>query len=423
MVPEQELSNRLGGIHLKNKKKISMTNQIVIAVLLGIILGLALPGFSKNLEIVGTLFLRLMQMSIPILVLGQIVQAVGGIKIKELTNLGGRTIVVFGVSSVLASAWGILFAIIFQPGRGIAISNVGEKVVEAQQISIHETLVGFFPSNIFASLSEGSIVQIIVFALFFGLGLSKYQEAHPDAAFGKILVEFNEIVLNVIRFVMYFAPIGIAALIASTISSLGINIILPLLKYLLVYGIATISFIGIWVIVISLYCRVSPLKLLKNTKEMSIMALATTSSAVTLPTAMEESHEKIGLSDRVVNLVLTLGMSLNSNGSAMHMPITVMTIAQLYDVDYSLQTILYLAVLATFVSLANAVVPGAGLVSLAIIVPQMGLPIESIAIFAGVEWFVGMLRTILNVNSDVFSAIIVGKSVNELDYTIFNQQK
>lgn len=423
MVPEPELSNRVGGVLLINKLKNSMTNQIIVAVFLGLILGLVLPDFSQKLEIIGTLFLKLMQMSIPVLVLGQIIQAVGGIKIKELTNLGGRTIIVFGISSVLASAWGILIALLFQPGHGITITNIGEKVVEAQSISFKETITSFFPSNIFASLSEGSIVQIIVFALFFGLGLSKYQEAHPEAMFGKVLVEFNEIVLNVIRFVMVFAPVGIAALIASTISNLGINIILPLMKYLLVYGLATVSFILLWVLVICTYCRVSPIQLFKNTKEMSIMALATTSSAVTLPTAMEESQNKIGLSERVTNLVLTLGMSLNSNGSAMHMAITVMTIAQLYDIEFSFQTIAYLAILATFVSLANAVVPGAGLVSLAIIVPQMGLPIESIAIFAGVEWFVGMLRTILNVNSDVFSAILVGKSVNEINYEIFNAKR
>jgi Na+/H+-dicarboxylate symporter len=149
--------------------------------------------------------------------------------------------------------------------------------------------------------------------------------------------------------------------------------------------------------------------------------LATTSSAITLPIAMEESQNKLGLSSRITNLVLPLGMSLNSNGSAMHMAITVMTIAQMYQINFDGIQMVTVAVTATFVSLANAVVPGAGLVSLAIIVPQLGLPIESIALFAGVEWFVGMLRTILNVNSDVYSALLIAKSADELDYRVFNQ--
>jgi Na+/H+-dicarboxylate symporter len=227
----------------------------------------------------------------------------------------------------------------------------------------------------------------------------------------------------IIRYVMIIAPLGIFALIASTISNLGPEIILSLLSYLGVYGLATLLFLGLWITFITLYVGVNPLRLIKNMKNMTIMALATTSSAITLPTAMEETQNKLGVSDRITNLVLPLGMSLNSNGSAMHMAITVMTISQMYQIDFSISKMIYVAIAATVISLANAVVPGAGLVSLAIIVPQMGLPIESIAIFAGVEWFVGMLRTILNVNSDVYSAIVVAKSVNEIDYDIFNGKK
>jgi Na+/H+-dicarboxylate symporter len=220
---------------------------------------------------------------------------------------------------------------------------------------------------------------------------------------------------------MIVAPIGIFALIASTISSLGLQIILPLGSYLLVYGLATVTFLGLWLVLLTVYCRINPLRLIKNMKNMSVMALATTSSAITLPIAMEESQNKLGLSSRITNLVLPLGMSLNSNGSAMHMAITVMTIAQMYQINFDGIQMVTVAVTATFVSLANAVVPGAGLVSLAIIVPQLGLPIESIALFAGVEWFVGMLRTILNVNSDVYSALLIAKSADELDYRVFNQ--
>ena len=313
-------------------------------------------------------------------------------------------------------------AILFNPGYGVKMTDSLTNEIKPQEISLSQTISDFFSKNIFTSLAEGSIIQIIVFALFFGLALSKFMQKKPKSQLFQIIVDFNEVIINIIYYVMIFAPIGIFALIASTISELGIKIILPLMKYLLVYGISTVLFLGIWIMIISLYVKVNPWRLLLNMKNMSVMALATTSSAITLPIAMEESHQKLGLSNRITNLVLPLGMSLNSNGSAMHMAITVMTISQMYQSDFSIERMFYLAITATFVSLANAVVPGAGLVSLAIIVPQMGLPIESIAIFAGVEWFVGMLRTILNVNSDVYSAIIVAKSVNELDYTIFNQK-
>lgn len=401
-------------------KKPSMITQIAIAVVVGILVGLLIPASGNYLKIVGDVFLRLMQMAIPILILGQIVQAVGSINPKELTSLGGRTIPVFGISSLAAALWGVLMAVIFNPGYGVKMTGFQDASIKAQEISITDTILNFVPKNIFDSLTQGSIIQIIVFALFFGLALNKYLQSHPETQLFQIIVDFNEVIITVIRYVMYLAPLGIFALIASTISHLGLQIILPLVKYLLVYGLGTILFLGIWILVITLYCKVSPLRLITNMKNMSVMALATTSSAITLPVALEETEAKLGLSKRITNLVLPLGMSLNSNGSAMHMAFTVMTIAQMYQLDFDITKMIYLAITATFVSLANAVVPGAGLVSLAVIVPQMGLPIESIAIFAGVEWFVGMLRTILNVNSDVYSAILVAKSVDEIDYTVFN---
>lgn len=401
-------------------KKTSMITQIAIAVVVGILVGLLIPASGNYLKIVGDVFLRLMQMAIPILILGQIVQAVGSINPKELTSLGGRTIAVFGISSLAAALWGVLMAVIFNPGYGVKMTGFQDASIKAQEISITDTILNFVPKNIFDSLTQGSIIQIIVFALFFGLALNKYLQSHPETQLFQIIVDFNEVIITVIRYVMYLAPLGIFALIASTISHLGLQIILPLVKYLLVYGLGTILFLGIWILVITLYCKVSPLRLITNMKNMSVMALATTSSAITLPVALEETETKLGLSKRITNLVLPLGMSLNSNGSAMHMAFTVMTIAQMYQLEFDITKMIYLAITATFVSLANAVVPGAGLVSLAVIVPQMGLPIESIAIFAGVEWFVGMLRTILNVNSDVYSAILVAKSVDEIDYTVFN---
>ncbi|ELZ4623225.1 dicarboxylate/amino acid:cation symporter [Enterococcus faecalis] len=401
-------------------KKPSMITQIAIAVVVGILVGLLIPASGNYLKIVGDVFLRMMQMAIPILILGQIVQAVGSINPKELTSLGGRTIAVFGISSLAAALWGVLMAVIFNPGYGVKMTGFQDASIKAQEISITDTILNFVPKNIFDSLTQGSIIQIIVFALFFGLALNKYLQSHPETQLFQIIVDFNEVIITVIRYVMYLAPLGIFALIASTISHLGLQIILPLVKYLLVYGLGTILFLGIWILVITLYCKVSPLRLITNMKNMSVMALATTSSAITLPVALEETETKLGLSKRITNLVLPLGMSLNSNGSAMHMAFTVMTIAQMYQLDFDITKMIYLAITETFVSLANAVVPGAGLVSLAVIVPQMGLPIESIAIFAGVEWFVGMLRTILNVNSDVYSAILVAKSVDEIDYTVFN---
>lgn len=401
-------------------KKPGLVPQIMIAVVLGLIFGLLFGEFSKSLKVVGDIFLRLIQMSIPLLVFGQIIEAVARLNPKEVSGLGTKTIVIFAVSSILAAFWGILMALVFVPGSGVDIEGLNTGVVVPEQsVSIQDTLLGFFPSNIMGSLAEGSIIQIIVFAVIFGMAFSLYRTTNKDSRMFPLLVEFNDVIIKLITLVMLIAPIGIFALIASIIGQLGIGVVVPLLKYLGVYGLATFTFLVLWIIVVSVRGGLSPLRLVKNMVPMSIMALATTSSAITLPLAMEDAHNRLGLGNRITKLVLPLGMSLNSNGSAMHMAITVMTIAQLYSITYGLDRILYIGVISALVSLANAVVPGAGLVSLAIIIPQMGLPLESIALFAGVEWFVGMLRTILNVNSDVYTAILVAKGEDEIDEEIF----
>ncbi|AZP03912.1 dicarboxylate/amino acid:cation symporter [Jeotgalibaca ciconiae] len=409
---------------MKRVKNMNLLTQIVIATILGVLIGAFFGAYVGFLEIVGTIFLRLIQMSIVLLVMGQIIEAVGELNPKTLGSVGVKTFILFFASSVLAGAVGVLAGVLFQPGSGIDSTNIsGEGIEVAQDAaqSIGDTILSFFPSNIMGALSEGNIVHVIVFSVLFGLALSYIRVDDQENRILDIVKQFNVIILRLVSMVMVIAPIGIFALIASTISNMGLQVILPLLKYLSVYALATLIYLVIWFVAASMVCKVSVIKLTKNMAEMAIMALVTTSSAVTLPTALKDSREKLGIHDRVAKLVLPLGMTLNSNGSAMHMAITVVTIAQIYGVDYGVGDYIYIAFLAALASLANAVVPGAGLVSLAIVVPQMNLPIESIALFAGVEWFVGMLRTILNVSADATTAFIVAKTEDAIDYEVFNK--
>ncbi|WP_315118194.1 dicarboxylate/amino acid:cation symporter [uncultured Clostridium sp.] len=402
-------------------KKVNMTTQVMIAMILGVIVGAIGKENVDGIKVIGDVFLRLIQMSIIFLVMGQIIEAVGELNPKELGKQGVKVIGIFFITSFLAAMVGIVFGIIFKPGIGLQLSSItaGEIVEKANIGTLSEVLLGFFSSNIIKSMADGIIVQVIVFSLLFGLALSCYRTENKDSKLIAVISEFNKVILKMISIIMKVAPIGIFSLIASTVGKSGIEVILPLSKYIGVYALATIIYLLIFLSISASYCRINIFKLIRGMVGMSVMALATTSSAVTLPVEMKDAKEKLGISEKINKLVLPLGMSLNSNGSAMHMALTIITISQIYGVMYSPRQYLYIGILATLVSLANAVVPGAGLVSLAIIVPQMGLPIESIALFAGVEWFVGMLRTILNVDSDTLTALIVAKSENEIDYDIY----
>lgn len=400
------------------KLKLSMTTQIMIAVVLGIVFGMYFPSIVDSVAFLGDIFLRLIQMGIVLLVLGQIVAAIGNLEIREFGRIGAGAVTLFAISSLAASFWGVLFGEIFKPGVGISTTGAEDLGIEpGVTASLSDVLTGFFPSNIINAMAEGNIVQVITFAIFFGVAVSLFysNQKQSDHVFINFLEEFNEMVINMIKIIMNMAPIGIFALIGSAITSFGASVILPMIKYLVVYGFATLLFLIIWIIVIVAFVKVSPLKLIKKMGRMSILAFTTTSSAITLPTAIQDAERQLGMKPDVSRLVLPLGMSLNSNGSAMFMAITIVTVAQIYGVDYTMTDYIYMIFLSTMASLANAVVPGGGLVSLSIVIPQMGLPVESIALFASVEWFTGMIRTILNVNSDVYSGLLVAQSVNSLD--------
>lgn len=402
-------------------KKLNMTYKIMIAMILGVIVGTIGKEKVEGIKILGDIFLRLIQMSIIFLVMGQIIEAVGNLNPKELGKQGIKVITIFFVTSVLAAALGILFAFIFKPGIGLKVGSINniDSLKDANIGTISELLLGFFSNNIVKSMSDGVIVQVIVFALLFGLALSFYRNENKDSKLINIISEFNNVILKMISLIMKIAPIGIFSLITSTIGQNGIDVVIPLSKYILIYALATLIYLLLFFIVSSSYCKINLISLIKGMFGISVMALATTSSAVTLPTEMKDAKEKLGISENVNKLVLPLGMSLNSNGSAMHMAFTIITISQIYNITYSPSEYAYIALLATLISLANAVVPGAGLISLAIIVPQLGLPLEAVAIFAGVEWFVGMLRTILNVDSDTLTALIVAKGSNDIDYSVY----
>ncbi len=401
-----------------------MTLFIMASMILGVIFGLVVGRTFPVVDLIGQIFLRLIQMSIILLVMGQIIEAIGGIRPQESGKIGLKTVLVFFVSTVLAAGFGIFMTVLFKPGVSINLERIDQSAeVTAASTSVYDTILSFFTPNIISSMANGVIVQVIVFAIVFGLALAMVVQGNPEQ--GSVLLslihEFNNVIMRVVLMVMVTAPLGVFALVSTSIGKYGIEMIKPLASYLGTYGLATFLFLTAWIVVVVSVTRVPLMGLLNGVSRMSMVALATTSSAVTLPIEMEDAEAKLGVRGEISQIVLPLGVSLNSNGAAMHMAITIITIAQLYGVSYTASDYLYIVMLATFASLANAVVPGAGLVSLSIVVPQMGLPLESIAIFAGVEWFVGMLRTILNVDSDTFSAMLVAKSENKLDYSVYAQ--
>lgn len=407
--------------------KYNATLAIVIAMVLGVIAGLVGGPTMGEIKFLGDIFFKLIQMSMVPFVMCQIIEAVGSLTGRQLGSIGIKAVVAFLVSSLLASAFGMLATQVFQPGAGLAETELVQTAttdLAATTTTIQDTISGFFSSNIISSMASGTMVPCIVFAIFFGIGISVYRtKVSEDCVLYTGICEVNEVLLTIIRIVMNIAPIGIFAYVSASIGELGFDILIAIGKYILVLFFATLVFTVLWIIVVSLYCKLPITKLVPKLGRMTVMAAATISSAVTLPTEMDDAKNKIGLKDEVANLVLPLGMPLNSNGSALHMACTALFVAQMFNIEFAGGALVYLCVIAWLLSLANAVAPGATLISLTMLMPALGLPMEAVAILGGLEYIVAAIRTTLNVNSDVFCALLVAKSEDAIDYDVFYGKK
>lgn len=403
-------------------KKINMTNQIMIAMVLGIGVGLAVGPSIEPIKIFGDIFLNLIQMSVVVLVMGAVIEAVGDLDAKGLGKLGLKMAIWFMASTFLAAALGIILGYLIQPGTGVEAQLRGS-VVEISNSSLSEIILGFFPTNIIESMANANMIQVIVFAVLFGLSISLVSTKMDVSILKTGIKQFNVIILQIVKMIMVMAPLGIFSLLAWVTGTIGIAVIIPLIKFLAAMAIGTIVFLVLWIIITAAYVKVNPLTLGRKLSNMTLVAFTTTSSAIALPTKMEDQETKLGISKRISRLVGPLGMALNSNGLALYLSLAAITLAQFYEVNFTLTDMLQIVVLSTLACLGTVVVPGGGLVALAIVIPSLGLPTESIALLAGIDWFSGMFRTVLNVDADATIAMILAYDENELDYSIFNEEK
>jgi Na+/H+-dicarboxylate symporter len=407
---------------MKTKRfKIGLTWQMIIAMALGIGLGILFRENASHVKVLGDIFLKLIQMSVVILIMGAVVEAVGKLKPAELGKMGLRILFWFTVSTLIAACIGFGLGFLFQPGVHVSLPLGDAPLAEKQSVS--ELLLSFFPSNIIGAMGDGNIIQVIVFSMLFGVGLSAWREKKGGSRMLVALEEFNAVIIEMITRIMKIAPIGIGALMAATTGSIGMKVLLPLLGFLLVFGVGALIHLAFCIAFTAMYCRVGIPKILKGILRMTVVAVTTTSSAVTLPTKMKDSEQKLGVSKRVSDLVNPLGMTLNSNGLAMFLSLSMITIAQIYGIEITLPFMIKTVLLASLACLGTVVVPGGGIVALTVVVPALGLPPQSIAILAGIDWFSGMFRTVLNVDIDALASMLIAKSVKELDYGILRGEK
>ena len=407
----------------KKKLSISLTTQILIGTVGGLVFGAIVGPWASNLKFIGDISLRLIQMSVVLLVMSAVAGAVGGGDGRDVGKMGFHTFKWIIGFTIFSAALGAVMAILVKPGLGIDLSSAEEVTETAVSTSLQDTITAFVPTNIIQSMAEGSMVPCIVFALFFGVAMGQYTKTTKNRNIADLVVGVNAVITNIIKIVMKVAPIGIFCLLANVAGKTGFAVIVPMAKFLgiLLVGDA-IQFLVFGPLTAAL-CKVNLFKMPKKFAKMSMMAITTTSGAICLPTKMEDEVEKFGVSRKVADFTGPITMAMNSCGAAQCYVVAIFFMAQSTGIDLSPYQMGMAILLSCLMCLGTISVPGGSVIVYTFLASSLGLPMDSIAVLIGIDWFAGMFRTLMNVDVDVMVAMLVACKIGEFDYDVYNDKK
>lgn len=411
------------------KKKMSLANRVLISLIVGIVFGLIAHAFFSTevndvlvkwiLNPLGNVFLRGIKLIVVPLVLCSLICGAASIgDIRKLGRVGGKVISYYVLTTALAITIALVFASIISPGIGLNLALPTEyKAAEAPFIM--DVFVNMIPTNPIESLVKGEMLQIIVFAILFGVSITLIGEKAKPLL--HVVQQANEVMIKIVGIVMLVAPFGVFALISKVIIAQGLDVLLPLLKYaftillvlliqiLLVYG-AALKILG----------KVNPIKFFKKFWTVMVVAFSTSSSNATIPVTLNTCQKSLGVPESISSFTIPLGATINMDGTAIMQGVASIFIAQVFGVELGISQLLLIILTATLASIGTAGVPGAGIVMLAMVLQQVGIPLEGIALILSVDRILDMSRTVVNVTGDAVATVIVSNSEKELDLEVYN---
>ncbi len=407
--------------------KMELHTKILLAMLLGALAGFIFQNNIVEMKPVGTAFIRLIQMIVVPLVFASLLAGTASLgDIGKMKRIGTKTLVYYLASTAFAITVGLLLANIFQPGSGMS-PDVQAKLMENYQGVAHQkltaaqqtetspvnTFLNIIPKNPFEALSGASMLQIIFFSIVTGIALTLIPEkkAQPVISFFDGIFEaMIKIVVQVIK----IAPYGVFALIADAVGNFGLEILASLLKYTVVTTVGLLLMTFLYPIVVKIFSGVSPRAFLRGIRDAQLVAFSTSSSGATLPVTMECCEDKLGVSNEICSFVLPLGATVNMDGTALYQGVAAVFIAQVYGVPLDLIAQLTIVLTATLASIGTAAAPGVGILMLVIVLKQVGIPLEGIALILAVDRILDMFRTTVNVTSDATASVIVAATEGQL---------
>ena len=411
---------------MENKKRfsISLTTQILIATAGGIVFGSLVGEWASNLKFIGDIFIRLIQMSVVLLVMSAVASAVGGGDGQDVGKMGFHTFKWIIIFTVISAGLGVALSMLLQPGIGVEIASAADVANSSVETgSIQDTILGFVPTNIINSMDEGSMVPCIVFSLFFGVAMGAYAKESGNRNIIEWVQGINGVITNIIKIVMNVAPIGIFCLLANVAGTTGFKVIIPMLKFLLVLLIGDAIQFLLFGPFTAAVTKVNLFKMPKKFAKMSMMAVTTTSGAICLPTKMEDEVTKFGISRKVADFTGPITMSMNSCGAAQCYVAAIFFMAQSTGIQMTPYQMGMAILLSCLMCLGTISVPGGSVIVYTFLATSLGLPLESIAVLIGIDWFAGMFRTLMNVDVDVMIGLLVASKLGELDRDVYDEKK
>ncbi len=418
-------------------KRLALHWQILIGMVFGVLFGLLMTQFSWGNDFTGdwikpfgTIFINCLKLIAVPLILASLIKGVSDLKdISKLSKMGGRTIATYIITTVIAVSIGLLVVNIVKPGSAITEETRTEliesykgdadsKIADAEKqknAGPLQALVDLVPSNIFSAASSNrNMLQVIFFAIFFGIGLILIPEdsAKPVKSF---FDGFNDVILKLIDLIMLAAPYGVFALLAAlVVESPSADLFAALGMYGISVLIGLALMIGVYILFVWIFTKKTPAFFINGISPAQLLAFSTSSSAATLPVTMERVEEHLGVEKEVTSFVLPIGATINMDGTSLYQAVAAVFIAQAFGMDLSLGAQLGIVATATLASIGSAAVPGAGMVMLVIVLAQAGIPEAGLALIFAVDRPLDMCRTTVNVTGDAAVSMMVAKSVNKL---------
>lgn len=415
-------------------KKIGLTTKIFIGLITGAIVGILMhyvvpSGYVRDtvlvngiFYVVGNGFLRLMQMLVVPLVFCSLICGSAAIgDTKTLGKVGVKTLVFYLCTTALAVAVALSLANIIDPGIGLNMDAIvaAENTAVSTEVSFADTLLNIIPKNPIQGLAEGSMLQIIFFALIIGIILAKLGE--KTSTVYNFFMQFNDIMMEMTMMVMSLAPYGVFCLIAKTFSGIGFDAFIPLLKYMVSVLIALgIQCFIVYMVMLVLFTGLNPVKFIKKFFPVMAFAFSTATSNATIPLSIDTLAEKMGVSRRISSFTIPLGATINMDGTAIMQGVAVVFAAQAFGIPLGIQEYIMVIATATLASIGTAGVPGVGLITLSMVFNSVGLPLEGITLIMGIDRILDMTRTAVNITGDAVCTTVVAHQNGELDREIFN---